>query len=85
VIFLYIEPLLKNLFRGAGIFVANSRAWQELMLPRTWANVIWVAMLMTVFVTLKALSDVIGKKQLKQMVFGRGDKEAAPERLRGAA
>lgn len=85
VLFLYIEPLLKNLFRGAGFLGASSRAWQELMLPRTWATLIWVAMLMAVFVTLKELSDAIGKKQLKHMVFGYGDKEAAQERFRDAA
>jgi hypothetical protein len=71
VIFLYIEPLLKNLFRGAGLFVSHSRAWQELMLPSTWATVIWVAILMAVFVTLQELSRTIGKDQLKYMVFGR--------------
>lgn len=85
VFFLYIEPLLKNLFRGAGLFVANSRAWQELMLPRTWATVIWVAMLMAVFVTLKELSRVIGKDQLKYLFFGRRGKLATQERFRDAA
>jgi hypothetical protein len=85
VIFLYIEPLLKNLFRGAGLFVAHSRALQELMLPRTWATVIWVAMLMAVFVTLKELSRVIGKDQLKYIFFGRGGKPATQERFRDAA
>ena len=85
VIFLYIEPLLKNLFRGAGFFVSHYRAWQELMLPRTWATVIWVAMLMAVFVTLKELSRVIGKEQLKYIIFGRGGKPAAQERFREAA
>ena len=57
----------------------------ELIQPRTWATVIWVAMLMTVFVTLKELSRVIGKDELKNMVFGRGDKRAEPERFRDAA
>jgi hypothetical protein len=85
VIFLYVEPLLKNLFRGAGIFASHSRAWQELMLPRTWANVIWVALLMTVFVTLQELADVIGKEQLKYMFFGRRGKLANQERFRDAA
>ena len=85
VIFLYIEPLLKNLFRGAGLFVSHSRAWQELMLPRTWATVIWVAILMAVFVTLTELSRVIGKDQLKYMFFGRGRKLATQDRSRHAA
>jgi hypothetical protein len=85
VIFLYIEPFLKNLLKGAGLFVSYSRAWEELMLPRTWATVIWVAMLMLVFVTLNELSRVIGKDQLKHMVFGRGGKPVEPERFRDAA
>jgi hypothetical protein len=85
VTFLYIEPLLKNLFRGAGVFVSNSRAWQELMLPHTWANVNWVAMLMTVFVTLQELTRVIGKEQLKYMFFGHRSRLANQERFRDAA
>jgi hypothetical protein len=51
----------------------------------TCATVIWVAMLMAVFVTLKELSRVIGKDQLKYMFFGRGGKAAAQERFRDAA
>lgn len=85
VIFLYIEPLLKNLFRGAGMFVSNTRAWQELMLPRTWATVIWLAMLMTVFVTIMELSRLIGKEQLKYMFFGPRGKPDNSERFRDAA
>lgn len=85
VIFLYVEPFLKNLFRGAGVFVSHSRAWQELMLPRTWATVIWVAMLMTVFVTLQELTEVIGKEELKHMFFGHRGKLANQERFRDAA
>jgi hypothetical protein len=85
VIFLYIEPFVKNLFRGAGLLVSHSRAWQELMLPRTWATVIWVAMLMAVFVTLKELSRVIGKDQLKYMFFGHRGEPTAQEKFRDAA
>jgi hypothetical protein len=85
VIFLYIEPFLKNLLKGAGVFASHSQAWQELMLPRTWATLIWVAMLMSVFVTLKELSRLIGKDDLKHMVFGRVGKRAEPERFRDAA
>ena len=85
VVFLYIEPFVKNLLRGAGLFVSHSRAWQELMLPRTWATLIWVAMLMAVFVTLKELSRVIGKDQLKYMFFGRRGKLTTQEKFRDAA
>ena len=76
VIFLYIEPLLKNLFKGAGLFASHSRAWQELMLPRTGANLIWVAMLLAGFVTLQELSRVIGKEQLKHMFLGHRGRPA---------
>lgn len=85
VIFLYIEPFVKNLFRGAGLFLSNSRAWQELMLPRTWATLIWVAMLLAVFVTLKELGRLVGNDQLKYMFFGRRGKPATQERFRDAA
>lgn len=85
VIFLYIEPFLKNLFKGAGLFASHSRAWQELMLPRTWATVIWVAMLLTVFVTSQELTRVIGEEQLKHMFLGHRGKRATELRSRGAA
>jgi len=85
VIFLYIEPFLKNLFRGAGLFASHSRAWHELMLPRTWATVLFLAMLMVVFVTFQELSRVIGKDQLKYMFFGRRDKLAEQQRFRDVA
>jgi hypothetical protein len=85
VIFLYIEPLVKNLFRGIGLRASYSQAWQELMLPHTWANVIWLAMLMAVFVTLMELSRVIGKDQVKYMFFGRRAKPATEERFRDVA
>jgi hypothetical protein len=85
VIFLYIDPLLKNLFRGAGISVSHSRAWHEVMLSRTWASVIWVAMLMTVFVTLQELARVIGKEELRYMFFGRRRKPVNQERFPDAA
>ena len=85
VIFLYIEPFLKNLFKGAGLFVSQSRAWEEVMRPHTWATVIWVAMLMAVFVTLKELSRVLGKDQLKYMFFGHRGKLVMQSRSRDAA
>ena len=85
VIFLYIEPFLKNLFKGAGLFISHSRAWHELMLPHTWATVIWLAMLMVAFVTLKELSRVIGKDQLKYMFFGHRGKLDTQERFRDVA
>jgi len=85
VIFLYIEPLIKNLFRGAGLFISHSRAWHELMLPRTWATVLFLAMLMAVFVTFQELSRVIGKDHLKYMFFGRRSKMANQERFRDVA
>jgi len=85
VTFLYVEPLLKNIFRGAGFFASHSHALQELMLPRTWATVIWVAMLLAAFVTLEELTRVIGKEQLKEMIFGRKGKLNNQERFRDAA
>lgn len=85
VTFLYIEPFIKNLFRGIGLYASSSRAWQELMLPHTWATVIWLAMLMTVFVTLMELSRVIGKSQLKNMFFGHRGKPETHERSRDVA
>src|SRR5215813_806598 len=53
IIFLYIDPFVKNLIRGAGLFPSHLRAWHELLTPRTWATVIWVGMLLVAFVTLR--------------------------------
>lgn len=85
VIFLYIEPLLKNLFKGSGLLASHSRAWQELMLPRTWANLIWAAMLLAFFVTSQELTRVIGKDQLKHIFWGRKGQASAEQRSNDAA
>ena len=85
IVFLYIEPFVKSLFKGLGLSAALSRAWQELMLPRTWATLIWLAMLLLVFVTITELSRVIGKDQLEHMFFGRKDRAAEERRFRDAA
>lgn len=85
VIFLYAEPFLKSIIKGAGLFAAHSRAWQELMLPRTWATVIWLAMLLVVFVTIKELSGAIGKQQMKHMFFGRAERSVAAKQFHDAA
>jgi hypothetical protein len=82
VIFLYVEPFLKDLVKGAGLFASHSRAWQELMMPRTWATLIWVAMLLAVFVSFQELSRVIGKQQFKHMIVGCRGKRASALRFR---
>jgi hypothetical protein len=84
-VFRYIEPLIKNLFKGQGLAASHSGALQELMLPRTWAVEIWLAMLLVVFVTMQELSRVIGKEQLRFIFFGVSSKSAAEKRFRGAA
>lgn len=91
VVFLYMEPFFKSLTRGAGFLPSHLRAWHELMLPRTWATLIWVAMLLVVFVTLQELSRVIGQEEFKHIFLGgkgKGHAEAdlqEEKRFRGAA
>ena len=85
VVFLYTEPFLKHLLRGAGLYASHSQAWHELIQPRTWATVIWVAMLMVVFVTMQEMSRIIGKDQLKSMFLGRKGKPTTEVRHRDAA
>jgi hypothetical protein len=85
IIYLYIEPFLKSLVKGMGIFASHSRAWQELMLPRTWATVIWLAVLMAIFVTFQEVSRVIGNERLKEIFLGRKDKSVTEIRSRKAA
>jgi len=79
VIFLYVEPFIKTLVKGVGLYAAHSHAWHELMLPRTWAILMLVAMLLAVFVTMTELSRVIGKELLKQIFFDRRDKRDKSE------
>jgi hypothetical protein len=69
-VFLYIEPFFKSVVKGAGLYGAHVRAWNELMSPRTGATLIWVAMLLAAFVTLTELSRMIGKEQMKHMFLG---------------
>jgi hypothetical protein len=83
--FLYMEPFLKHLVRGFSLSVSHSRAWHELMLPRTWATVIWLAVLLVVFVTAQEVSRVIGKEQLKSMFFGNKRLSATEVRFPDAA
>lgn len=77
VVFLYLEPFAKSLFRGAGLLPSHLHAWHELMLPRTGATLIWVTMLLVVFVTLQELSRVIGKEEFKYIFLGQKDKTHA--------
>jgi hypothetical protein len=84
-IFLYIEPFLKSLFKGVGLSASLSRAWQELMLPRTWATVIALAMLLIGFVTIKELTRVIGKDEMKRIFFHGQSQSPGEKRFRDAA
>lgn len=83
VVFLYMEPFLRNLIKGVGPYSSYSRAWQELTLPRTWAIVIWLAVLLLVFVTMREMRRVIGKDQMKYMFIGQRGK--VHDRFRDAA
>jgi hypothetical protein len=70
-VFRYAEPLIKSLFRGAGLAASHHNAVSELMLPRTWATEIWLAMLLVAYVTVQELGRVLGKDKLKLLFFGR--------------
>jgi hypothetical protein len=85
VVFLYADPFVRHLVKGAGLYESHSQAWHELMLPRTWATVIWVVVLMLIFVTVKETSRVIGKDRLKHVYFGRRDAPVTEIRRRDAA
>ena len=86
-IFLYIEPFIKGLFKGTGLHVAHSRAWHELTLPHTWATLIWLAVLMAIFVTIQELKRVVGKEELSHIFFGhkRSPAPMPEKRFRDAA
>jgi hypothetical protein len=84
-VFLYAEPFLLHLIKGAGLHGSHSQAWHELMLPRTWALVVSLAVLFLGFVVMQELSRVIGRDQLKYMFFGRRGKRTIEVRSRDAA
>ena len=65
VVFLYTDPFVKHLVKGAGLYASHSQAWHELMLPRTWATMIWVVVLMLIFVTMKEMSRVVQASTLR--------------------
>lgn len=67
---LYAEPFLKHLVKGAGLYASHQQGWHELTLPRTWATMIWVVVLLLVFVTMQELIRVLGRDQLKYMFLG---------------
>ena len=69
-VFLYAEPFVKHLVKGAGLYLSHRQAWHELTLPRTWATMIWTVVLLLVFVTMQEMSRVLGKGQLKCMFLG---------------
>lgn len=85
VVFLYIEPFFKSLIKGTGLYAAHTRALHELTLPRTWATVIWVAVLMVVFVTIQELGQLLGKERMKYIFFGHRKKRTARTEFRKAA
>jgi hypothetical protein len=80
VVFTYIEPLIKGLFKGMGVSASHAKAVHELMLPRTWAVEIWLVMLLVMFVTMQELSRVIGKDEFKRIFLGHGGKFTAEKR-----
>jgi len=85
VVFLYMEPFVKSVVKGGGLSLSHSRAWQELMLPRTWAALIWLAVLMVIFVMMRELNRVVGEDKLKHMFFGHRGKTSDESRYRDAA
>jgi hypothetical protein len=70
-LFRYLEPLVKSLFSGMGLAASHFSALGEFMQPRFWAIEIWLAMLLVVFVTMRELSRVVGKEELRLMFLGR--------------
>jgi hypothetical protein len=71
VAFQYLEPLIKHLWHGRDLADAHHRAVGELAQPRTWAIMIWVAMLLVVFVAFQEMARVMGKEKLRLMFLGR--------------
>jgi hypothetical protein len=86
IVFQYLEPMVKSLFRGMDVASAHRSALQELAQPRIWATEIWLAMLLIAFVTMQELTRALGKEKMRIMFLGeRKRKTAAATRFRGAA
>lgn len=84
-VFLYTEPFLKHLVKGVGLYVSHHEAWYELTLPRTWATMIWIVVLLVVLVTMRELSRVLGKSRLTYMFLGHRRAPTVEDRPREAA
>jgi hypothetical protein len=70
-VFRYVEPLIKALFAGASGAAAHHHAVQEFTQPMFWANEIWIALLLVIFVTMQELSRALGKDKMRLLFFGR--------------
>jgi hypothetical protein len=70
-VFLYLEPLVRNLWHGMTLASAHRSALEEFTLPRTWATEIWFLMLLVVFVSLQEMARVLGKERFRLMFLGR--------------
>ncbi len=70
-VFQYLEPLIKHLWRGLDLVAAHRSALEGFALPRTWALEIWLAMLLVVFVTMQEMARVLGKGKMRVMFLGR--------------
>jgi hypothetical protein len=70
-VFRYLEPFIKSLFKGMGLSASHSAVLEEFAKPRFWAIEIWLGMLLVVFVTMQEMSRVLGKERLRLMFFGR--------------
>jgi len=85
VVFVYLEPFVKHLFKGLGLLASHALAWQELMRPRTGAIMIFLLMLLVAFVTMREISRVVGRDELKQMFFGERHRPLTGRRFRDVA
>ena len=69
-VFHYVEPVIESLLQGESLVSAHHHALQAFTQPIFWANEIWVALLLVLFVTMRELSRALGQSELRRLFFG---------------
>jgi hypothetical protein len=49
----------------------EGKEWYPFSHPMIWANEIWIALLLVIFLTLQEMSRALGKDKLRLIFFGR--------------
>lgn len=79
----YLEHLLPLWWRLKDLAAANERLWSEIVWPHFWAVQLWLLVLIFIYCIARELIRVIGRDQVKKIMFGAPTSPtAAPTRTK---